>query len=198
MDQRAFTISAAVASLLVAACGDGDLDDDTPARPPVASAGAGGTAADAPRGGSSGAGGSVAGSAGAESGSGGMSGSGEALGGAGGAGSSVPAPVFCDAPNKVLMVSCGVGSCHANENATIGDYAHSPESILKYVDVPARRHADCGLIIDSSNYADSFILRKVRGEFEVPYCGERMPVGSFTITEEQIDCLASWLQQFQM
>jgi len=33
---------------------------------------------------------------------------------------------------------------------------------------------------------------------DAPYCGGRMPVGSIVITNDEIDCLASWLQQFQV
>jgi hypothetical protein len=62
----------------------------------------------------------------------------------------------------------------------------------------ASRQAD---IASSSRAVDmprkSLMLTKVRGSFPSPDCGGRMPIGSFVITEEQIDCLASWLQQFQ-
>jgi hypothetical protein len=96
------------------------------------------------------------------------------------------------------MASCGNGSCHSNENATIGDFAVSPEHAYAFVDRVSRRNPTCGLIIDSEDYSKSLLLTKVRGDFESPKCGERMPIGSFLITEEQIDCLASWLQQFQL
>jgi hypothetical protein len=116
--------------------------------------------------------------------------------GAGGGDVAAPA-IFCDAPRKVLMASCGNGSCHSNSGATIGDFAVDPERAYHFVDKLAARDPECGFIIDSRDYSQSFLLLKVRGDFPVPQCGERMPVGSFKITEEQIDCLASWLQQFQ-
>jgi hypothetical protein len=106
------------------------------------------------------------------------------------------APVFCDAPTKVLMASCGNGSCHSNAGATIGDFAVSPERAVAFVDKISVRDPSCGRIIDSRNYADSLILTKVTGTYPL-HCGGRMPVGSFTITDDQIGCLASWLQQFQ-
>jgi hypothetical protein len=185
-----------LASAVAAACtGVIDPDEEFAEAAPAGIAGTGGSNLEAARGGNP-----VAGPGGA---GGTQASGGAATSGSSGAGGAVPedtAPpaVFCDAPKKVLMVSCGNGSCHSNENTTMGDFAHSPESAYKFVNRPSTRHAECGLIIDPKNYADSFILRKVRGEFEVPYCGERMPIGSFQITEEQIGCLASWLQQFQM
>lgn len=110
----------------------------------------------------------------------------------------LPPIEFCDAPTKVLVASCGNGSCHSNNNATIGDFAVDPQRAYNFVDRVSRRHADCGKIIDSSDYSKSLLLTKVTGDFDSPRCGERMPVGSFVITDEQIDCLSSWLQQFQL
>ena len=110
----------------------------------------------------------------------------------------LPPIEFCDAPTKVLMASCGNGSCHSNPRATIGDFGINATRAYDFVDRVSARHPDCGLIIDSQNYSKSLLLTKVTGDFESPRCGERMPVGSFTITDEQIDCLSSWLQQFQM
>ncbi len=110
----------------------------------------------------------------------------------------LPPIEFCDAPTKVLMATCGNGACHSNGNATIGDFATDAVSAYDFVDRPSRRNPSCGRIIDSEDYSKSLLLTKVRGDFEAPKCGERMPTGSFVITKEQIDCLASWLQQFQL
>ncbi|HEU4577893.1 MAG TPA: hypothetical protein VFS67_06545 [Polyangiaceae bacterium] len=118
--------------------------------------------------------------------------------GAGGAPSEAPAPpAFCDAPTKVLVASCGNGSCHSNPGWPEGDFAVDTERAYNFVDKDSVRHAYCGRIIDSRDYSKSLMLTKVRGSFPSPDCGGRMPIGSFVITEEQIDCLASWLQQFQ-
>jgi hypothetical protein len=128
----------------------------------------------------------------------------ENVSGAGGASDELPDDrelppfEFCDAPTKVLMASCGNGSCHSNANATIGDFAVDAERAYNFVDRVSVRNATCGKIIDSEDYSKSLLLTKVRGDFEVPKCGERMPIGSFVITAAQIDCLASWLQQFQL
>lgn len=110
----------------------------------------------------------------------------------------LPPLEFCDAPTKVLVASCGNGSCHNNPRATIGDFAVDSQRAYEFVDRVSRRHADCGKIIDTSDYSKSLLLTKITGDFESPRCGERMPVGSFLITQEQIDCLAGWLQQFQL
>jgi hypothetical protein len=110
----------------------------------------------------------------------------------------LPPIEYCDAPTKVLVKSCGNGSCHSNANVTMGDFAVDPQRAYNFVDRVSTRNASCGRIIDSRDYSKSLMLTKVRGDFEAPKCGERMPIGSFVITSEQISCLASWLQQFQL
>lgn len=116
---------------------------------------------------------------------------------------------FCDAPAKVLTPKCGIGSCHGNHDAVMGDFGIDAEHALKFIDKPATRHAECGRIIDSRDYSKSFMLIKMRGDLlsnlseqqaasvDDSHCGGRMPVGSIVITDDQIDCVASWLQQFQ-
>jgi len=121
----------------------------------------------------------------------------EANAGAGGAASELPPIEYCDAPTKVLTASCGNGSCHSNPGATIGDFAVGPVEAARFVDVVSVRNASCGRIIDSRDYSQSLLLTKITGNFPAPGCGGRMPIGSFIITEEQTECLASWLQQFQ-
>lgn len=117
---------------------------------------------------------------------------------------------FCDAPAKLLTPKCGGGSCHGNQGAAMGDFAIDEQHAVKFVDKLSTRHPECGRIIDSRDYSKSFMLIKLRGDLltnlseeqqasvDLPYCGGRMPVGSIVITDDQIDCLASWLQQFQM
>lgn len=105
-------------------------------------------------------------------------------------------PRYCDAPTLVLKASCGNGSCHSNAGTTIGDFAVSADHAAAFVDQVSVRSPTCGRIIDSRNYGDSLMLTKVTGTYPL-HCGGRMPVGSFAITDDQIACLASWLQQFQ-
>lgn len=117
---------------------------------------------------------------------------------------------FCDAPAKLLTPKCGGGSCHSNQGANMGDFAIDAQHAYKFVDKVSTRHPECGRIIDSRDYSKSFMLLKLRGDLltnlseeqaasvDAPYCGGRMPVGSIVITDDLIDCLASWLQQFQM
>ena len=120
-----------------------------------------------------------------------------------------PAEEFCDAPAKLLVPHCGGGSCHSNKGAVMGDFAMNTTQAYKYVDKASTRNADCGRIIDSQDYSKSFILIKLRGELlsnvseavaesDPVHCGGRMPVGSFVIDDDLIDCMASWLQQFQV
>jgi hypothetical protein len=185
-----------LASALALACGSVDTPDGEPASLPSALAGAGGAG--------QGAGGSVMDTA--PPSTGGQGGTGVnsepppivEAGGSGGD-TSFPAPVFCDAPTKVFVPSCGGGSCHDNSGATIGDFAVDPTRAYNFVDKDSVRHADCGRIIDSRDYSKSFLLRKIiQGAFETPYCGGIMPVPSYPqLTEDQVDCVASWLQQFQ-
>jgi len=150
---------------------------------PLGAAAAGGSdpGAEPPEGGDSGAGGAGV----------------EANAGAGGDVTALPPIEYCDAPTKVLTASCGNGSCHSNPGATIGDFAVGPVEAASFVDVVSVRNASCGRIIDSRDYSQSLLLTKITGGFPAPGCGGRMPIGSFVITEEQTDCLASWLQQFQ-
>ena len=72
-----------------------------------------------------------------------------------------------------------------------------PAEAASFVDVLSVRDPDCGRIIDSRDYSQSLLLTKITGRYPQPGCGGRMPIGSFIITEEQTECLASWLQQFQ-
>jgi hypothetical protein len=105
--------------------------------------------------------------------------------------------VICDAITKVFQTSCGGGACHTNSATDLGDWGVSLAEAAQYVDRAAIRNVSCGKIIDSSDYSKSLILVKVKGPIP-PGCGGPMPVGSFgDLTEEQIDCVASWLQQFQ-
>lgn len=109
----------------------------------------------------------------------------------------LPPIEYCDAPAKMFVPSCGGGSCHSNVNAAFGDFAADTKRAYNFVDKVSVRHADCGLLIDSSDYSKSLLLTKLTGDFDSPRCGGTMPVGSYVITEEQVDCVASWLQQFQ-
>jgi hypothetical protein len=132
-------------------------------------------------------------------------------GGSGGSqgGNTLEPPVeFCDAPAKLLVPHCGGGSCHSNKDVDMGDFAMNATQAYKYVDKLSSRNADCGRIIDSRDYSKSFILIKLRGELlsnvseavaesDPVHCGGRMPIGSFVIEDDLIDCMASWLQQFQ-
>jgi hypothetical protein len=105
--------------------------------------------------------------------------------------------VICDAITKVFQTTCGGGACHTNPGALIGDWGIDLAAATQYVDRPSARHAYCGKIIDSSDYSKSLILVKLEGPIPAD-CGGPMPVGSFgDITQDQIGCVASWLEQFQ-
>lgn len=104
---------------------------------------------------------------------------------------------FCDAVTVVLLPRCGGGSCHSNENARIGDFAAGRAQAESFIDVPSVRNASCGFVIDSQDPSQSLLLRKLVGDFPVPTCGGPMPVSGGDLTDEQIECMASWLEQFR-
>jgi len=109
-----------------------------------------------------------------------------------------PAHVYCDAVNTVFRPTCGNGSCHTNEGAVIGDFGVSAEKAASYVGRGSVRDTDCGLIINPVEPQQSLILTKVTGGYPSDQnCGGRMPVGSFEITDEQIDCISDWVEQFR-
>jgi hypothetical protein len=116
---------------------------------------------------------------------------------AGGVVTNEPPRDYCDAVTKVFQVTCGNGSCHSNPGATIGDFAVGAEEAASYVSRGSVRDPSCGLIIDPRDPQKSLILTKVTGDYPSEgNCGGPMPVGSFEITDEQIDCIADWVEQF--
>jgi len=123
---------------------------------------------------------------------------GAGTGGASGA-EAPPAAVFCDAPAKIFVPSCGIGACHENPGADMSAFAVDTTSAYNFVDRTSTRHAECGRIIDSRDYSQSLLLLKIRGDIKDPVlCGGIMPIPSFPpLSATQIDCVASWLQQFQ-
>jgi len=117
--------------------------------------------------------------------------------GAGGGAPVGPAETFCDAVTQVLLPSCGGGSCHSNRGAGIGDLGVGREEAESFVDVPSVRNVACGFIIDSQDPSQSLLLRKLIGDFPIPMCGGPMPSSGPDLTDEQIACMASWVQQFR-
>jgi hypothetical protein len=103
----------------------------------------------------------------------------------------------CDAVETVLLPHCGGGSCHSNSDARIGDWAAGRAQAESFVDVPSVRNVACGLIIDSADPSQSLLLRKITGDFPSPMCGGFMPVSGRDLTDQEIACMASWLEQFQ-
>jgi hypothetical protein len=150
--------------------------------------GAGGASGRAGQGGVSSIGGSASGMAGSDMSS---------AGGTAGGGGATPAPPVCDAMRTVLQARCGNNSCHSQDGATIGDFAISMDQIPAYIDKPSVRDPMCGLIIDSQDPSQSLLLRKLIGAFPAPACGGFMPVTGDALSQTQINCMESWLQQFK-
>lgn len=103
----------------------------------------------------------------------------------------------CDAVTEVLIPSCGGSGCH--QGVGIGEFALGVEEAESYVgQSPVSNVASCGLMIDPDNPNRSMILTKVTGQ--APYnaddCKQLMPPLD-PLPQSQVDCLRSWLQQFQ-
>lgn len=120
-----------------------------------------------------------------------------ARGGAGGAPPPMTEQVFCDAVSMVFIPRCGGGSCHSRPDVAFGDFAIGTAEAESLVNVQSVRNPICGLVIDPVNPSESLILRKVIGDFPSPTCGGAMPVTGGELTDEQIDCVASWVQKFE-
>jgi hypothetical protein len=110
-------------------------------------------------------------------------------------GGNEPPRVYCDAVADVFRYKCGP-SCHQNVNFDSGDFAIGPDEARAYIDRVSAKGERCGVYINSSEPQDSLILTKITGDFPTPNCGAQMPVGSFEITDEEIDCISDWLEQF--
>jgi hypothetical protein len=156
----------------------------------MGSAGSAGSGAGG-RGGSGSSGSGNAGSANAGSSSAGAAGDGGGPVGGGGSGGGGD---FCNA-FPILASSCGiVGNCH-NEGAGQGAFAASEDDVLDYVDRPSTKGAACDQVfINSSNPEESLIYTRLFGTD----CGGtlQMPAAGDFLTEEESDCVLSWLQQF--
>lgn len=178
---------------------------DTPEPDPIGgSGGAASTGGRAGRGGSGGVASAGTGGRASEPGDAGAGGSGESGGSgssepdAGGVITPQPPREYCNAVRDVFQPTCGNGSCHTNRGATIGDFGAGEAEAASYVGRGSVRDPDCGLIIDPVNPQESLILTKVIGGYPTDQnCGGRMPVGSFEITDEQIDCISDWVEQFR-
>jgi hypothetical protein len=106
-----------------------------------------------------------------------------------------PPRVYCDAVGEVLRFKCGP-SCHQNVRFKSGDFAVGPDEARAYIDRVSAKNESCGLIINSSEPQKSLIVTKITGDYPKPDCGGAMPIGSFEITDEEIDCISNWLEQF--
>jgi hypothetical protein len=143
--------------------------------------------------GSGGRGGSASGSSGsANAGSGNAGGGaagdgGEPVGGGGSGGGGD----FCDA-FPILQRSCGLPGCHA-AGVSQGEFAASEDDVVDFVDLNSTRGAMCGSFINSSNPEDSIIYSRL---FEAGCGNLSMPLTGEPLTEEESDCVLSWLQQF--
>ena len=109
--------------------------------------------------------------------------------------SNEPPRVRCDAIAEVFSFKCGP-SCHQNVGFKSGDFAIGAEEARAYIDRVSTQGANCGLVIDSRDPQNSLILTKITGDYPSLDCGAQMPVGSFEITDQEIDCISDWLEQF--
>jgi hypothetical protein len=211
-DGWAFAVCASLGACLIvaAACAGGDTpprDDELEAAiirkfdPDYASGMAGSASMTGGSGGGGGQGGGVSGGAGGgSSGSGGGSSGGSAgaagssgAAGSGSSGSGSTGPV-CDAVTKVFT-KCSFQPCHG-DGSNNGSFADSEAAARALLDKPTR-NTNCGKFIDSANPEDSAILTKL----DDPACGSpqggaQMPFNADPLSEEDIECVRSWVSQF--
>lgn len=150
-------------------------------------AGAAGASGGSGNAGSANAGSANAGSANAGGGAGGAGGGGGPVGGGGGG-------EVCDAFNTILLERCGTAGCHS-EGVGQGAFAASEDVVEDFIDAPSTKGAACDQVfIDSTNPEDSLIYTRLFGTD----CGGllAMPLSGDPLTEEESDCVLSWLQQF--
>jgi hypothetical protein len=143
--------------------------------------------------GSSGSGNSGSANAGSGNSGGGAAGDGgEPVGGGGG--SDLPAP-GCDG-FSIIAMSCALGGsgCHGTGSGQ-GAFAVDEDGVLEFVDKPSTKGNACNQVfIDSTNPEDSLIYTRL---FAADCGGTlQMPAAGDLLTEEQSDCVLSWLQQF--
>lgn len=103
----------------------------------------------------------------------------------------------CDAVEKVFRVSCG-GDCHVGVG--IGNFAVGEKEARSYVGIlPNINSSSCGQMINPDRPLESLILTKVTGDypFDEGDCRTLMPPPFGGLTNEQIECLESWLWQFR-
>jgi hypothetical protein len=158
---------------------------------PSASAGSGGSGTGGRGGSGSGTSGSANNAGSGDPGGGAAGDGGEPVGG-GGSGGDLPAP-GCDA-FPILLSSCSISSgCHA-EGSGQGAFAVDEEGVVDFVDQASTKGACDQLFIDSANPEESLIYTRLFGT----ECGGtlRMPAAGDFLTDEESDCVLSWLQQF--
>jgi hypothetical protein len=170
--------SAGVAALVIACAGE---ITDPEGYEPVGSAGSATNAG-------SGGGNAMAGGSG-------MGGGGSMMAGRGGSGSpSGGGSAVCMNGGAILNRACDGGSCHgdpSNQSTITSDGA-------ALVGVPTSFNSMCDkVLIDPVDTSQSLVLLKVQG-MQPEGCGGRMPPGlQDPLLQIEIDCVASWLTQFQ-
>lgn len=169
----------------------GGASMDTGSAGSVGSAGSGAGGRGGSGSGSAGRAGSA--NAGSSNAGGGAAGDGgEPVGGGGGA--DLPAP-GCDG-FPILEGSCALGGsgCHGAGSGQ-GAFAVSEDGVVDFVDKPSTKGSICDQVfIDSTNPEQSLIYTRLFGAT----CGGtlQMPAAGDLLTEEQSDCVLSWLQKF--
>lgn len=148
-------------------------------------------------GGGNGGAGPSGGDGGADPGGGGSAGGNNQTGSGGSGGT--PDGDFCNAPEVVFFDKCGgeTSFCHGDRSGN-GAFAENPAAAAAVLNQASANNPTCGLLIDSDNINDSLILTKVGEDTYDPDCGNRMPIDDPNpLPEEDVECIRSWLSQFQ-
>lgn len=99
-----------------------------------------------------------------------------------------------DVESDLLAVRCAGSVCHsAGEQKAAGLDLVSPGVAERVANV-ASASADCGgnMLVVPGDPSGSLLYQKVASE---PPCGSRMPLAQDPLSDDDIGCLASWIQE---
>lgn len=100
-----------------------------------------------------------------------------------------------DPETEILAVRCAGSVCHsAGDQKAAGLDLVSP-GVADRVKNVASASAECGgdMLVAPGDPAGSLLYQKV--SMETPPCGSRMPLAQDPLSDEEIGCVASWIQE---
>lgn len=110
-------------------------------------------------------------------------------------GATTQASCEVDPETDILAVRCAGSVCHsAGDQKAAGLDLVSPGVADRVANI-ASASAECGgsMIVVPGDPGGSLLYEKV--SMDQPPCGSRMPLAQDPLSEEEIGCLASWIQE---